>query len=134
MRRVWRLLGFVLLWLAGGRRKRRDEEAEAERIVEEAPPAPRAELLVVLLLLAAAGCAAAFIVFYAIEDLPSDTQFFGLALGLCFAFLAAAFIVASRRLVPIEEIEEEYPEEHPEEQENLELVVRESGNRITRIR
>jgi ubiquinol-cytochrome c reductase iron-sulfur subunit len=134
VRRVWRLLGLLVVWLAGGRRKRRDEEAEAERIVEEAPASPRAELLVVVLLLAAAGCAAAFIVFYAIEDLPSHTQFLGLALGLCFAFVAAALIVTSRRLVPIEEIEEDYPEEHPEEQEKLERVVRESGGRITRKR
>ena len=134
MRRLWRALSFLLLWLAGGRRKRREEEQHRERIVQAAPAAPRAELLVVVLLLGAAACATAFIVFYAIEDLPSDTQLMGLALGLCFAFLSAAFIVASRRLVPIEEVEEEYPQEHTTEQGELEQVVRESGTRITRKR
>jgi ubiquinol-cytochrome c reductase iron-sulfur subunit len=134
MRRLWGLLGVLVLWLAGGRRRRKDEEAEAQRIVQAAPDAPRAELLVVVLLLGAAACAGAFVVFYAIEDLPSHTQLFGLALGLCFAFLSAAFLVTSRRLVPIEEIEEDYPQEHTTEQEKLEQVVRESGNRITRKR
>jgi len=134
VRRASRLLGLLVLWLVGVRRKSRDEEAEAERIVETAPAAPRAELLVVALLLGAAACAAAFIVFYAIDDLPSHTQLLGLALGLCFAFLAATFIVASRRLVPIEEIEEDYPEEHLPDQEELQQVVGESGTRITRKR
>ena len=134
MRRLWRALSFLLLWLAGGRRRRREEEQHRERIVQAAPAAPRAELLVVVLLLGAAACATAFIAFYAIEDLPSDTQLMGLALGLCFAFLSAAFIVASRRLVPIEEVEEEYPQEHTTEQGELEQVVRESGTRITRKR
>ena len=134
MRRLWRALSFLLLWLAGGRRKRREEEQHQERIVQAAPVSPRAELMVIALLVCAAGCAGAFIAFYAIEDLPSDTQLMGLALGLCFAFLSAAFIVASRRLVPIEEVEEEYPQEHTTEQGELEQVVRESGTRITRKR
>ena len=134
MRRLGRLFGFLVLWLTAGRRRRREEAEARARIVEAAPGAPRAELLVVILLLGGTACAVAFIVFYALEDLPSHTQLFGLALGLCFAFLAAAFIVASRRLVPIEEVEEDYPQEHTTEQEELEQVVRESGTRLTRKR
>lgn len=134
MRRLGRLFGFLVLWFTGGRRQRREERARRERIVATAPASPRAEWVVVVLLICAAGCAGAFVVFYAIDDLPSQTQLFGLALGLCFACLSAAFILASRRLVPIEELEEEYPEEHPAEQEELEQVVRESGTRISRKR
>ena len=125
MRRLWRLLGFLVLWLAGRRR---------ERDAEAAPGPPRSELVVALLLLCAAGCAAAFVVFYAIESLPGHTQLLGLALGLSFAFLSAALIVTSRHLVPIEEIEKDYPEEQPEEQEAVEGVFRESVSRITRKR
>ncbi|MFL5865718.1 MAG: ubiquinol-cytochrome c reductase iron-sulfur subunit [Thermoleophilaceae bacterium] len=123
MRRLWRLLGFLVLWIAGRRREPTDEPP---------PVSQRAELAVVALLLCAAGCAVAFIVFYAIEGLPSHTQYLGLALGLCFAFLSAALIVTSRRLVPIEDVEEDYPQEDPEEQEQVEEIVRESGSRITR--
>jgi ubiquinol-cytochrome c reductase iron-sulfur subunit len=134
VRRVWRLLGFLLLWLTARRRTGLKEEQHRQRIVQAAPRAPRAELLVVVLLLGAATCAVAFVVFYAIDDLSSSTQLLGLALGLCFAFLAAAFVLASRRLVPIEEVEEDYPEEHTTAQEELQQVVRESGTRLTRKR
>jgi ubiquinol-cytochrome c reductase iron-sulfur subunit len=131
---VRRLLGFLAVWLTGGRRKRRDEQAEEQRIVEAASGSPAAELVVAALLLAAAACAAVFIALYAIQDLPGHTQLLGLSLGLCFALLSAACVLASRRLVPIEEIEEDYPEEHPPEQEELAQVIRESGTRITRKR
>jgi ubiquinol-cytochrome c reductase iron-sulfur subunit len=134
MRRLWRLLGLLVIWVTGRRRRRREERAQEEQTVELAPRAPRAELAVMGLLLCAAGCAVAFIVFYATDSLPSHTQYLGLALGLCFAFLAAALIVASRRLVPIEEIEEDYPEEQPAEREGVERILRESGSRITRKR
>jgi ubiquinol-cytochrome c reductase iron-sulfur subunit len=114
--RLWRLL-------RGPRR---------ERIVAPAARAPRAELVVAGLLLCAAGCAGAFVVFYAIDGLHGHTQLFGLSLGLCFAFLSAAFVVTSRHLVAVEEIEEDYPGEHPEEQEQVEQIVRESGSAVTR--
>ncbi|HEY1358623.1 MAG TPA: Rieske 2Fe-2S domain-containing protein [Thermoleophilaceae bacterium] len=130
-----RLLAALLLWLGGGRRRRREREEEKERIVEPAPKAPRAELVVVALLLCAAAAAVAFIVFYAIDGLRGQTQWFGLALGGSFAFLGAALILWGRELVPVEEIEEDYPErEHPEEQEAVERIVHESGTRITRKR
>ena len=125
MRRLWRLLGLAVLWLVG-RRRDRGEEPE--------PAGAGSELVVAALLLCAAACAAAFAVFYAIDELSGHTQLLGLALGLCFAFLSAALIVTSRRLVPIEEIEEDYPEEEPEDQEQLEELARHSGSRITRKR
>ena len=99
------------------------------------PPERRAEAAVIVLLLLAALCAGAFIAFFAIDSLPAHTQLLGLALGGSLAFIAAALIVAGRRLVPVEELEEGYPEpEHPEEQEAIECMVQESGTRITRKR
>jgi len=130
---VRRLLAALLLWLAGGRRKRREAEEERERIVAPAPKAPAAELVVVGLLFCAAAAAVAFIVFYAIDGLRGHTQWFGLAFGGSLGFLGAALIVWSKKLVPVEEIEENYPEpEHPEEQEALHRIVRESGSPVTR--
>ena len=134
MRRLWRLAGLLVIWIAGGRRKRRELREERERIVEPAPHMPGAELVVVVLLLCAAACAIAFVVIYAIQSLDDQTQLLGLSLGLCLALLSAALIVTSRHLVAVEEVEEEYPQEHPEEQENLERIIRESGSRVTRKR
>jgi ubiquinol-cytochrome c reductase iron-sulfur subunit len=71
----------------------------------EVPSDPRAELWVALLLLAAAVCAICFIVVYVVEQF--DTQLLGLAIGVCFALLAAAAIIAGKRVVPQEtEVEE----------------------------
>jgi quinol---cytochrome c reductase iron-sulfur subunit len=135
VKRLWRILVLFVLWISGRRRGRREEAEASERIVEPAPPAPRAELVVIGLLFCTAGCAIAFVVFYAIDGLHGHTQWFGLALGGSFAFLSAALILWSKALVPVEEIEEEYPEpETPDEQEALEQIVRESGTRITRKR
>ena len=134
MRRLWRLLGLLVIWVTGGWRKRSEEREQRERIVDPAPPVPRAELVVVVLLICAAGCAVAFVVIYAIQSLRDQTQLLGLSLGLCFAFVSVALIVSSRHLVPVEELEEEYPQEHLEEQESVERIVRESGSRVTRKR
>ena len=42
------------------------------------------------------------------------TQLFGLTLGLALLFLAAALVVVGLKLVPNEEVAEEYPpQEHP---------------------
>jgi ubiquinol-cytochrome c reductase iron-sulfur subunit len=106
-----------------------------ERIVPEASPARRAEWLVLCLFLAAAVCGAAFPVIYAVNAIPKQTQFLGLSLGLCLAFIAAACVVISKRLVVSEELEEEYPPpSHPEEQELIEQLVEESSDRFTRKR
>ena len=128
-------------WLAAlavlvlGRRRRRARIGGRERVVQPGFPDRQAESLVVVLFLCAVACGAAFPVVYAVNAIPRQTQFLGLSLGLCFGFIAAACIVISKRLVVSEELDEEYGvPEHPEEQERLEQIVEESGERITRKR
>ena len=115
---------------------RRRPRIERGRIIEAQPPSGRrAEWAVFVLFGCAAICGAAFPVVYAVNAIPHQTQFLGLSLGLCLAFIAVACIVASRTLVPVEEIAEEYgPPSHPEEQEKVDQIVDESGGRITRKR
>jgi ubiquinol-cytochrome c reductase iron-sulfur subunit len=77
--------------------------------------------------------AVGFVVLYATDSLDGQTQLMGATLGGAFVALAAALIVASKTIVPDEELEEDYPEpSHPEEQEQIDQIVSESGNRITR--
>jgi ubiquinol-cytochrome c reductase iron-sulfur subunit len=134
VRALWRwLVAAVVLVLSRGRSHPR--APRRERIVPPAGSSPRAELAVLGLLAAATLCAAAFVAVYALDRLPRQTQLLGLSLGLAFAFLAAACIVAARRLVVTEELEEDYPlPAHPEEVGALEQIVAESGERITRKR
>jgi ubiquinol-cytochrome c reductase iron-sulfur subunit len=129
----------VALGLLFLRRRARDRARAAaedrERIVAEAPPNRAAETAVVVLLLGAALCAVAFVVLYAIDDLPNQTQYLGLALGLAFALVSAALTVVAHRLVATEEIEEEYPpDEHADEQRQVAQIVEESGAGLTRKR
>ena len=124
-----------LVVLALGRGRARPRVGRRERIVEPGFPDRHAERLVVALFLIAALCGAAFPVVYAVNAIPRQTQFLGLSLGLCFAFIAAACIVISKRLVVTEELDDDYGvPEHPEEQERVEQLVEESGDRITRKR
>jgi ubiquinol-cytochrome c reductase iron-sulfur subunit len=126
--------GAVLLF----RRRRKPprlKPGERERVVRVGQPSPRAELLALGLLLAGAAGAVAFVVVYALDRLPNQTQFLGLSLGLAFLAIAAALTVVAKRLVVTEEIEDDYPpEEHPEEQEAIADVVADSGSRLTRRR
>ena len=118
-----------------GRRRRPGLRGERERTVPAGPPSPGAELLTLALLLAGAACAVGFIVVYAVDRIPNQTQFLGLSLGLAFLCIAAALIVTGKRLVVSEENEQEYPaEEHPEEQETIVQVVEDSASRLTRRR
>ena len=129
-----RLLG-ALAVLVLGRGRRRPRLPGRERIVEPGFPDRGGERLAVVLFVCAAVCGVAFPVIYAVNAIPRKTQFLGLALGLCFGFIAAACIVIAKRLVVTEELEEDYSvPEHPEEQEKLEQLVEESGERITRKR
>ncbi len=106
-----------------------------ERTVPAGPPSPGAELVVLALLAAATICAIAFIVVYALDRLPRQTQLLGLSLGLALLCIAAAFVVAGKRLVVSEQNEDDYPAaEHPEEQETILEVVEDSGSRLTRRR
>ena len=124
----------MFYWL----RDKRRNVAESE--YDEHAPHPsretrRAENAVLLLLGATAVSAIAFIVVYALDRLPDQTQFLGLAIGLAFAFLAAAFAVVGMRLVVDDEIEDDYPPaEHTEDVAEIDRLVEESGVLLTRRR
>ena len=126
------LAALVVLLLGRGRRRARLRGRD--RVVPPGFPDRRAENAVLLLFGCAALCAVAFPVVYAVDSIPNQTQFLGLSLGLAFAFVAAACVLIGKRLVVTEENEEEYGLTHPEEQETLEQLVDESGDRITRKR
>jgi ubiquinol-cytochrome c reductase iron-sulfur subunit len=145
MRLITRILGWLLLAVAFLARAlvraivavvRRVMPSRRERIVPEQESDAGAEWTVIALLLAAAGAAVMFLLIYVL-DIGHSTQFLGLALGTSFGLIAAALTIISKRLVPQEDLAEDYPEpekraEHREEQEQLLQVVHESGNRITR--
>ena len=133
MRRLgkWLLAFAALLLRVFPRRRRRDPN----RIVPAEAPDRRAETVVIVLLLLSALAASGFTVLYAFDSLGNRTQLFGITLALALGFLAAALIVAGKRLVPTEELEEDYPpEEHPREQREIAQLVAESGTAITRKR
>jgi ubiquinol-cytochrome c reductase iron-sulfur subunit len=128
----WLLAGLVLLV---GRRRPRAPGEERTRLVDAQPSRPRLEVTVAVLLLGCALCGIGFVVAYAVDRLPAQTQLMGLALGGAFAFLAAALGVASRGLVPVERIAEPYPQPaHPQAQEEVVQIAEESGERISRGR
>jgi quinol---cytochrome c reductase iron-sulfur subunit len=104
-----------------------------KRIVPERDASARAEWAVILLLLGAAAAALTFFVLYVV-DVPSSTQFLGLALGTSLALIAAALIVGSKKLVPIEHEAEDYAKEGREDEEQLLQVIHESPSGITRRR
>ena len=118
-----------------GRRRRRPTRDET-RIVPAQPDHLAAELAVLALLGLSSFCAIAFILVYAFgKSIPNETQFLGAALGLSLLFLATALIVVGLKLVPSEEVAEEYPpHEHPHEQQVIAEVLDESGTRFTRSR
>jgi ubiquinol-cytochrome c reductase iron-sulfur subunit len=125
--------GLVLLL---GRRRRRRPSEEETRIVPALPPNPAAELAVLALLGLSSLSALGFILVYAFADsLPAVTPLLGTAMGLALLFLAAALVVVALKLVPTEEIAEEYPpHEHPGEQQVIAELMEESGTRFTRRR
>jgi ubiquinol-cytochrome c reductase iron-sulfur subunit len=120
----------VLLALLARRRAAPPEEPR-ERIVAAGDPEPRAELLVIALLLASALCAAVFVVAYGLDW---STQALGGTLAGALALIAAALIVAAKRLVVSEALPETYPEPDSDEQEAVARIVEESGSRLTRKR
>jgi ubiquinol-cytochrome c reductase iron-sulfur subunit len=124
----------ALLVLLLGRARRRPRIEDAGRIVPPGIPDRRAENVVLFLFACATVCGVAVPVVYAWDSIPSQTQFLGLALGLAFAFLAAACVVIGKRLVVTEEIEDDYATTNPDEQLAIEQLVEESGDRFTRKR
>ncbi len=134
LRALGRAAVVVAVWLLS-RGEPRPEEEKPERIVPEGPSDRRAELLLAALLAGAGLCAIGFVVVYALDRLPAQTQLLGLALGLAFVLLAAATIVLARRLVAEEELVEDYGEpSHPEEQEAAARIPVESADSLTRRR
>ena len=128
------ILSAVVLLL--GRRQRRRPKPEETRLVPALPPNPGAELAVLALLGLSSLAAVGFILIYAFADsLPAVTPLLGATIGLAFLFLAAALVVVGLKLVPTEEIAEEYPpHEHPGEQQVIAELMDESGTRFTRKR
>jgi len=121
--------GLVLLL---GRRRRRGPTEEETRLVPALPANPAAELAVLALLGLSSLSALGFILIYAFLD---STPLLGTAMGLAFLFLAAGLVVVGLKLVPTEEVAEEYPpHEHPGEQQVIAEVLDESGTRFTRAR
>ena len=130
-----RWLVALLVLLLGNLPGRRRPVVPKERIVATGSPSPRAETVTLVLFLAASAFALAFIVVYALDRLHHQTQLMGLALGLSLACIAAACTVIAHQLVVTEELEEDYPvPAHPDAQEQVEQIVGESGDRITRKR
>jgi ubiquinol-cytochrome c reductase iron-sulfur subunit len=133
MRRVANAIVSALVLILGRRRR---QPADDGRIVPAQPPNAGAEMAVLLLLGLSSLSALGFILVYAFADsLPHVTQLLGAALGLAFLFLAAALIVVGLKLVPTEEIAEDYPPlEHEHEQQVIAEIADESGTRFTRSR
>jgi ubiquinol-cytochrome c reductase iron-sulfur subunit len=86
-------------------------------------------------MLLTALCAGAFIVVFAVSRIPNATQYLGLSIGLAFLCLAGALLLVARRLVPSNELEDDYaPYENVVAQAELEQIVAEGGERFTRRR
>lgn len=123
--RALAVLGLLLL----GRRRSRAEEA---RILPPPADDPLAGGAVLWLLAASSACSIGFVLAY-VFDL--STQVLGVALAGALAGMGAAAIVAGKRLVPQEELEEEVGS-HVHERERRESVqiVREAGEGLSRRR
>jgi ubiquinol-cytochrome c reductase iron-sulfur subunit len=84
-------------------------ESEYDPSRREVPANPTAERVVALFLLLAALCGFGFLAVY-VAGPPNYTQWLGLAIGLLFACLSAACIVAGKMVVPQEtRVEERDP-------------------------
>jgi ubiquinol-cytochrome c reductase iron-sulfur subunit len=88
------------------------------------------EGLVALLLVGAGVCGLAFVVLYVVD---ASTQLLGLSVGLAFALLAAALIVAGKRVVPQETaILDKPPLPDPETRDEVRELVRSGGEGVSR--
>ena len=76
-------------------------ESEHDPSHREVPANPTAERVVALFLLLAAVCGFAFLAVYVVAP-ANETQWLGLAIGLLFACLSAACVVAGKMVVPQE--------------------------------
>jgi quinol---cytochrome c reductase iron-sulfur subunit len=122
----WLIAGLVLLL---GKLRRRRALPPGRPLRE---PDRRAENVTFLLLLCTMLAAAGFIALYIAKP---DTQFLGAALGLALVFLAAACLVAGKRVVPQLEAEKERPElDHVQEQDEVLAVIARGGEGVSRKR
>jgi ubiquinol-cytochrome c reductase iron-sulfur subunit len=122
--RDWLLAGGLLLLGRRGSSSGADSKPQKR---------PGSELLVLALLGLGSLCSLAFVVVYAVDSIPAQTQFLGLSLGLALLFIAAALLVIGNRLVPREELEDDYPpRERPREQYQVVEIVEEGGAGVTR--
>ena len=129
----WLVASLVLL--VGRRRSGPPDRTARPRLVARHSPQPRAELAVLALLGLSSLSAVAFLVVYAVDRIPWDTQLLGVSLGLAFLFFAAALAAIGRKLVPEEELTHEYPpDEQPAEQEDVVRMLDEATDGITRTR
>ncbi len=130
----WLVAGLVLA-LGRGTRREPFGAPKRERIVPVGTQERRAETLLIVLLLLVTADATGFILLYTLGGVPDRTQLLGLTLGGAFAFLSAACVVVSRRLVVTEELVHDYPPtEHFEDQEEVAQILEESASRFTRLR
>jgi ubiquinol-cytochrome c reductase iron-sulfur subunit len=122
----WLIASLVLL-LGKLRRRRALQPGPSLR-----EPDRRAENLTFVLLLCAMFASAGFIVLYVANP---DTQFLGTTLGSALVFLAAACLVAAKRVVPQLEGEKERPElEHVQKQHEVLQVIARGGEGVSRKR
>jgi ubiquinol-cytochrome c reductase iron-sulfur subunit len=128
--RNW-LVSLLVLRLGRGGRRRRGKEP---RLVPTIAPDRSAETAALVLLACSGACAIAFVVVYAVDSIPRQTQFLGLALGLALLFFAAALILVGKRLVPDEELSEAYPSENQLDQELVAELVEQADDGWTRRR
>ena len=128
MRHLWR---WLLAWFLGTRAKgKAPPPPEPDPGELELPASRRSEGVAALLLFATSLFAAAFIVLYAVHP---NTQLLGLAIGMSFAALAAALILAGKRIVPQETaVEEREQLLHEHEVEEVDRLVKEGGRGVTR--
>ena len=127
------LSGLVLVASRG--RRRRHVDKDPNRVVPDMDVSTGAETWAIALLFLSALSFLAFVVVYAIDRIPAQTQFLGLTIGVGLILLAAALIVTALRLVVTEELVEEYPpQEHPGEVDLIASSVEEAGSRLTRKR
>jgi quinol---cytochrome c reductase iron-sulfur subunit len=125
---VRRWLLALLVLLLGKLRRRRALPAGPPLRERDRP----AENLTLVLLLCTTLAGAGFIALYFAKP---DTQFLGAALGLALVFLAAACLVAGKRVVPQIEAEKERPElEHLQEQDEVLAVIAQGGEGVSRKR
>jgi ubiquinol-cytochrome c reductase iron-sulfur subunit len=143
--KLLRMLGFALAALLGWRRGRERHADERDPVVardrareridpreRRVPADRRAELVVALLLLLAGGCGAGFATLLVVE-VGHATQWLGLALGIALAALAAALIVAGKRVVPQEvAVEERPPVADPAAADATAALVRDGAEGISR--